>query len=430
MKTYHSKLPIVVGFSAIFVMVGSLGAWSLCTEIAGAVVARGTVQVESGRQVIQHPDGGVVKDILAQDGDIVAAGDVVIRLDDTFLRSELATVEGQLAEVFVRRARLIAERDDAEEPLFDQAPRLPHIGEDVLRDQIAGQRNLFEVRRASLAKEGAQLQQQQVQIRRQIDGTLAQHAAVLRQQVLIDAELADVRFLFDKGLVSRARLLDLERDSARIAGDLGDLTARMAEAEARLSAIEIERLNLTDLRREEAITRLRDISYSQIELDERRQNLLERIARLDVRAPMSGVVFESRIAAVRSVVRPADPMMFIVPADQPLEVSTRLDPKDIDQVYAGQTVSLMFTAFNSRAMPEIPGRVVGVSADVQTDESTGTPYYEAIVAPVQTDIFAAADWTLLPGMQVDIFMRTDMRSPLSYLTEPLSAYLHRAFREQ
>lgn len=430
MKTYQSKLPLIVGFSAIFVMVCSLGAWSLGTEIAGAVVARGTVQVESDHQVIQHPDGGVVQDILVQDGDIVAAGDVVIRLDDTFLHSELATVEGQLAEVFARRARLIAERDGSDAPAFDQAPHLSQLGKDVLHDQITGQRNLFEARRASLTKEDAQLRQQQVQIRRQIDGALAQHAAVLRQQTLIETELTDVLTLFDKGLVSSARLLDLERESARIAGDLGDLTARMAEAEARLAAIEIERLNLTDLRREEAITRLRDISYSQIELGERRQSLLERIERLDVRAPMSGVVFDSRIAAVRSVVRPADPMMFIVPADQPLEVSTRLDPKDIDQVYAGQPVSLMFTAFNSRTVPEIPGRLIGVSADVKIDESTGAPYYEATVSPDQTDVLAVADVTLLPGMQVEVFMTKDMRTPFSYLTKPLFAYLRRAFREQ
>ena len=429
MSRLGARLPLTVGFSAVVLMLGGLGAWSVGTNIAGAVVAPGVVEVESDRQVVQHPDGGVVGEILARDGDSVAAGDVLIRLDGTFLRSELAIVEGQLAEIFARSARLKAERDDAESPEFDDLPEFTLIGAEALEEQIAGQRTLFEARRAALASEQRQLGEQQAQIDRQIEGTEAQLAALNRQLTLITEELADVQSLFDRGLVQGTRLLELQREEARLLGEIGALTARAAEAETRKSAIAIESLKLADRRREEAITRLRDIGYTQIELEERRLSLTERIARLDVRAPVAGVVFDSRVAALQSVVQPAEPILFLIPGDQPLQVSARIDPIDVDQVFPGQDVALMFTTFNRRTTPEVPGIVLRVSADAETDQNTGMTYYQAVLMPDAAALEALPDVTLLPGMPVEAFLKTGDRSPLSYLTQPLTVYFQRAFRE-
>ncbi len=429
-KTWSAKFPLTVGFAAVLLMLGGLGAWSVGTEIAGAVVAPGTVQVESDRQVVQHPDGGVVGEILARDGDSVAAGDVLVRLDGTFLKSELAVIEGQLAEIFVRRARLIAERDDAQAPDYSDAPQFTTLEGPALQTLIDGQTNLFRARATSLDQEARQLGEQQAQIERQIEGTEAQLAALSRQLDLISQELTDVQSLFDRGLVQGTRLLELQREEARLLGEIGNLTSRIAESRTRISGLAIETLKLKDRRREDAITRLRDIGYSGIELEERRISLSERIARLDVRAPVAGVVFDSRVFAVQSVVQPAEAMMFLVPGDQPLQVSARIDPIDVDQVFAGQDVALMFTTFNRRTTPEVPGRVIRVSADAETDEVTGMPFYQAILIPDADAMAALPDLTLLPGMPVEAFLKTEDRTPMSYLTQPLTVYFQRAFREE
>jgi HlyD family type I secretion membrane fusion protein len=422
-------LPITIGFLAILVLLGGLGVWSVGTEIAGAVVATGIVQVESEKQVVQHPDGGVISEILARDGDNVAAGDVLVRLDGTFQQSELAVVERQLSEIFSRRARLIAERDGAE-PDFSGVPKFMLIEMETIREQIAGQRNLFVARTKSLGLEIQQLGEQQTQIEIQIEGAEAQLSAQNTQLNLIEKELTGVQSLFDRGLVQATRLWELQRAKARIQGDIGGLISNVAEARARISALEIERLRLTDTRREKAISRLRDIQYSEIELQERRISLTERLVRLDVRAHVAGTVFGSRVFAVRGVIQPAEPMMYIVPGDQPLQVSARISPTDVDQVYVGQVVSLMFTTFNRRTTPEIPGLVSRVSADAETNEATGATYYEAVLRPDKSALYDLEGIALLPGMPVEAFLKTENRTPISYLTQPLTVYFNRAFREE
>lgn len=428
-RRWSARLPISIGFAAILLLVGGVGIWSVDTQIAGAVVATGTVQVESERQVVQHPDGGVVGEILARDGDSVAAGDVLVRLDGTFIRSELAVVERQLAEIFARRSRLIAERDGSELD-FRDVPEFELIGAGGIQDQIEGQKNLFAVRKVSLGQEIQLLGEQQNQIDQQIVGAQAQQKASNRQLELIEKELSDVQSLFDRGLVQVTRLLELQRAEARLQGEIGGLVSTVAEARTRISALEIEMLKLGDARREEAISRLRDIQFSEIELQERRISLAEQLARLDVRAPVAGTVFGSRVFAVQGVIQSAEPMMYVVPGDQPLEVSARISPVDVDQVYLGQDVSLMFTAFNRRTTPEVSGLVARVSADAETDEATGTTYYEAILQPDHKELAKLTAITLLPGMPVEAFLKTEDRTPLSYLTQPLTVYFNRAFREE
>jgi len=429
-KTWGAMLPLAVGGGAVLLMVGSLGVWSTQTEIAGAVVASGIIQVENERQVVQHPDGGVVGQIFARDGDEVKAGDILLKFDDTFLKNELAIVEGQLLEIFARMARLMAEQDQLEAPDFSGAPSFITLATDKIEDQIDGQMRLFKARRTSLDQNARQLEEQQMQILQQIDGIQAQKTALDRQLELIERELADVQALYDKGLTPVARLLELQREQARLEGEIGSLTAKTAEARTSISGLEIQRLNLFDKRREEAISRLRDMRYSEIELVERRLSLLERLSRLEVRAPVAGTVFGSTVLAIHAVVRPADPMMYIVPGDQPLQVSTRIKPTDIEQVYAGQDASLMFTTFSRRTTPEVPGEVLRVSPDVNADEVTGERFYEAIILPDQEALAALENVSLLPGMPAEAFIKTENRTPLNYLTHPLTVYFTRAFREE
>lgn len=429
-KRWSASFPLAVGFASIFLLTGSLGAWSIGTQIAGAVVAPGIVEVESERQVIQHPDGGVVGEILARDGDRVGAGDVVIRLDGTFLRSELTIVEGQLLEIFARKTRLEAEQHESKALDFGDPPEFLTVSVETIKEQIEGQTSLFEARRASLTQNVLQLSEQRSQIESQIEGILAQRTALDRQFELIKAELGDVQSLFDRRLVQAARLLELQREEARLLGEIGSLTAATAEARTRISGLEIQRLTLYDARREDALTMLRDLSYSEIELEERRLSIVERLARLDVRSPVAGTVFGSKVAAVQSVIQPAEPMMYLVPGDQPLQVSARISPIHIDQVYPGQDVSLMFTTFNRRTTPEVPGTVIRVSPDAATDDVTGETFYEAVILPDEAALRDLAHIILMPGMPVEAFLKTGDRTPLSYMTQPLTVYFQRAFREE
>lgn len=429
-KEWSAGLPLTMGFASILMLIGSVGAWSIGTQIAGAIVAPGIVEVENKRQIIQHPDGGVVSEILARDGDTVAAGDVLVRLDGTFLRSELAIVEGQLFEIFARRARLEAEQLDADAPDFGSPPSFLTASGEALEEQIEGQRALFDARRTSLAQNVLQLREQQSQIENQIDGILAQRTALDSQLDLIRKELADVQTLFDKGLVEATRLLELQREEARLQGEIGKLTAAAAEARTRISGLEMQRLALYDQRREDAITRLRDLRYSEIELEERRISIVERLARLDVRAPVAGTIFGSKVAAIQSVIQPAEPMMFIVPGDQPLQVSARIRPADIDQVHPGQDVALVFTTFSRRTTPEVPGSLTRISPDAAIDQKTGETFYEAVILPDATTLRDLAHLRLIPGMPVEVFLKTEDRTPLSYMTQPLAVYFSRALREE
>ena len=427
---WSARLPLIVGFSAIVLMVGGIGAWSLSTQIAGAVVARGTVEVESERQVVQHPDGGVVGEITARDGDRVDAGQVLIRFDDTFLLSELSIIERQLLEIHVRKARLGAEQEGAEAMDVLPLPDYRLLDDEWIDGQIRGQVALFDARRVSLQQELEQLGEQRVQIDQQVDGIEAQLTSLGTQLEIIATERSDLQSLLDRGLVQAGRVLELRREEARLQGEIGRLTASVAEARTSQSALAIEALRLAERRREEAITQLRDLQYSEIELEERRLSLSERLARLEVRAPATGSVFGSQVFAVGGVVRAAEPMMYVVPGDQPLQVSARIDPIDVDQVYPGQPVSLMFTTFNRRTTPEVPGELVRVSADAVTDEATGMTYYEAVVIPDAGAIAEIPHLTLLPGMPVETFLKTEDRTPLTYLTQPLMVYFTRAFREE
>ena len=422
---FSSRLPLLIGFISLGLLVGGAGVWSVHTQIAGAVIARGMVMVENNRQVVQHGEGGVIGMIAARDGDLVAAGDVLIRLDDTFMRSELAVAEVQLVELQARRARLEAERDGSDAPRFAD----PVAGSNGGAAQIEGQLKLFQARQISLQKEANQIAERIAQTGNQIDGVDAQLTALQLQETLVADELAEATAALEKGLIQKQRVTVLQREAARLAGEIGELISDAARLRGEVAELEIERLKLWDRRREEAIVELRDIQFRELELAEQRLGLLERLSRLEVRAPVAGIVHGSTVFAQNAVIQPAEPLMYVIPQDQPLIVTTQVEAIHIDQVHVGQTATLRFPAFNQRLTPEVIGQVTAISADVLQDEATGANYYSVEVIPQPEDLLKLQGQTLLPGMPVEAYLRTEDRTPLSYLTKPLTDYFGRAFRE-
>lgn len=406
----------ILGLVTLVLVVLGLGGWGLLATINGAIVVTGQIEVERNRQIMQHPDGGLVAAVHVAEGQSVVAGQLLVQLDGAQLASTLRAAEAQLNSLRAGRARLLAERDGLATPGFP--PDLQGSG--LAQEQLS----LFTARQDMMARQSAQLQQRLDQIAAQITGIRAQEAALARQITLTEQDLTTQRGLRDKGLTQTARVSALERQLAQLHGDQGEASAGRAQAEGRATEVRLEGLRLADQRRSEAADALRDQTPKEAELAERCASLRAQLDRLDIRAPVSGMVLGLQVTGPQAVVGPGQAILAIVPRGRPLVATLRVAPTDIDQVTTGQKVRLILTALPGRTTPEITGQLVALSADTLTEPNSHTAYYRAEVAipPGQTD-------RLLPGMPVQGLIETGSRSALGYLTRPLTDYFRLAFRE-
>jgi HlyD family secretion protein len=401
----------------------------MLTTIAGAVVSPGMIEVAQNRQIVQHPDGGVVAEIAVRESQKVNAGDLLIRLDGSSLQSELAIVEGQYFELLAQKARLEAERIDAVAPDFpvdlaQTAKARPEVAS-MMSDQVS----LFAARNESLTRQTEQLGKRGNQIQSQIKGILAQKTALSTQLTLIESELLDQKSLLLKGLTQASRVMELQRGQAQLMGDLGRLDASQAEADGRATEVSLEILRLAAVRREAAGTELRNVGAQVLELAERRRALLERIERLEIRAPVSGLVLGLTVTTPRAVIRPAETVLYLIPQDRPLVISAQIMPLHIDEVRPGQQVRLAFSALSSRTTPQLVGHVSTISADALTDQRTQIPYFRAEILLDEGELSKLDGQVLLPGMPVETFIQTGARSPMAYLLKPFTDYFSTALRE-
>lgn len=429
-RTFSSRVPYVVGLGAVAALIFGLGSWAVNAQIDGAVIAPGRLVLNENRQAVQHLEGGIVEEVLVKEGDSVEQNELLVRLDPTDTVSLLAIVESRLFELIARRARLEAERDGADTIVFD--PELLALQDEYpeFSKLIEGQTRLFVARRETLKQSESQLRNQQEQLNNQIVGIDAQMTASARQIELIDKETVTQENLLERGLTQAARVLNLQRESARLSGLRGELMARRAQAMERHSEIDIELLRQKAQRREDAISTLRDLQINELESRERREALLAQLSRMEIRAPVAGVVYNLQVFGPRSVVTPADPLLFIVPQDRPLVIEAQVSLIDVDKITAGQEVSLRFPAFSMRDTPDLIGKVERISPDAFEDQAQGQAYFRVEISLPQSEMDRLQpDQVLIPGMTVDAFIRTGEHTPFAYLTEPLVTYLSRAMRE-
>lgn len=430
-RTWSMRRYNWIGVASVIALVGGFGLWATMTEISGAVIGMGLIEVETKRQIVQHPDGGVVGEILVRDGDLVKAGQVVIRLDDTFARADLLVIESQLFPLLANRGRLAAEQTDAAEVTFD-----PELVERSLKDaSLVGimktQVSLFKTRRDNRDKQIGQLREKLGQVKLQIDGLVSRQAGLESQLRLVRSDLEGQRRLLKQSLTQKSRVIQAEREEAQISGNIGETIASIAEARARMAEIEIAILNVSSQLREEAITQLNDTDAKISELRERRASLTERLSRMDILSPADGRVFGSTVHAMRTVIRPAEPIMYIVPEKVKLVLNTQIPPNEIDQVHVGQEADIRFNVFDRRRTPDLHGTVTFVSADIIQNERTGASYFTAIVEPKPGEVETKLKGLVIqPGMPAEAFITTSKRSPWSYLTQPLAIYFEKAFRER
>lgn len=413
-----------IGFATLFLLFVGFGGWLIGTNIQGAVVASGHIEVEKNRQIIQHPDGGIVQSIYVSEGQKVEQSDVLITLDTSELSSELAVIENQLAELLARKARLVAERDNQAILSYDQSfsPEAQLL--------FSSQQNLLTIRLEAETRETEQLTQQSTQIARQLDGIDAQILAMNEQLALLDEELATQTSLLERGLSEAPRVLALRRDRAALVGQIAETVAARAVATERQSGIALEILGIANKRREEAMAELREIEPRETELEEKKRTLVNRIERAIIRAPLDGTVYDLKVFGTAAVIRGAEPLMYLIPDNRPVVITAQVASRDIDQVYIGQPATVRLTAFDQRSTPELFGVVLNISADTFQDAQTGASFYrvELGLNDSETDKLDA-EQRLIPGMPVETFLATRDRRPIDYLTKPLADYFTRAFRE-
>lgn len=420
---------IIAGGILVGVLAFGLGGWASTAEISGALIAEGSVVVDSNIKKVQHPTGGVVGQLFVHDGDHVKAGQILIRLDETITRANLAIVTKSLTELYARKARLAAERDGAETVAVPKE-LADHLDQPDVQEAMASESKLFELRRADRAGQKKQLQERITQLQQEITGLTAQMDAKDKEIGLIDQELKGVRDLYQKNLVQLNRLTSLERDEAQLEGARGQLVAQAAEAKGKIAETQLQIIQVDADLASDVAKELRETDSKIGEYVERKITAEDQLKRTDIRAPQDGIVFEMTANTVGGVITAGDPVMMIVPEDDKLQVEVKVDPKDIDNVQLDQQVLLRFTALNARTTPEVNGTVVRIAADTTTDQRTGRSYYLVRIAMTSDEIKRLGDVKLTPGMPVEAFIETGERTLLAYLVKPLHDQLMRSFREK
>lgn len=420
---------IWVGFGVVVLMIGGVGGWAAATDVAGAVIAPGVVVVESNIRKVQHPTGGVVGEIRVRDGDRTRAGDILVRLDETITRANLAIVTRALDELGARKARLEAERDGTDNVTFPD-DLLQRASDRDVRLIVAGEHSLFNLRRAARIGQQAQLRQRISQLGEEVTGLTAQASAKAQEIVLVQRELLGARELWEKNLMPITKLTALEREAVRLEGERAQLTAQSAQAKGRIAEVELQVLQIDRDLTSEVGKELREVDAKSGELTERRVAAEEQLKRIDIRAPQAGTVHQSIVHTVGGVISAADSIMLIVPDADSLVVEAKVAPNEIDQLQRGQEAVLRFLAFNQRTTPEINGKVTSISADVTSDPRTGLAYYTVRIALPAQELSRLGDVKVIPGMPVETFIKTGDRRVVSYLIKPLQDQITRSFRER
>jgi HlyD family secretion protein len=420
---------LIVGLSVVVLLAGGFGGWASTAEISGALIAPGSIVVESSVKKVQHPTGGVVGEVRAHDGDLVKAGDIVVRLDDTVTKANLAIVTKNLDGLLARGARLQAEQQGVDKIVFPASLRDRADDPDV-KNVMASEAKLFEVRTTGRTGQKAQLHERISQLNEEIAGLTAQQQSKDQEIALVAKELVGVRGLYDQHLVQLSRLSTLERDSARLTGERAQYMASIAQAKGKITETELQIIQVDKDMVSDVSKDLRETNDKIGEYVERKATAEDQLRRVDIRAPQDGMVEQSSVHTVGGVITAGDAIMMVVPQADDLQVEARVNPQDIDKLQIGEKTLLRLSALNQRTTPELNGEVIRVSPDVNTDQRTGQSYYTIRVSMPPAEVARLGEVKLIPGMPVEAFVQTGDRTMLAYLIKPLSDQLMRAFREK
>jgi len=420
---------LAAGLLSAILFLTAIGAWAMTTSLSGAVIATGFLVVEGNVKKVQHPKGGVVGELLVGEGRAVDAGEILIKLDDTVIRAKLDATKATLDQLYARKARLLAELVDAGAVDIPAAlvERLAPADRDAI---MQAERRLFADRRAEREGQKERLDGQAVQLEEQVSGLTVQMTAKEDEIALIGREAEAQDTLYAKNLTSLSQVLALKREAVRLNGEFGQLRAQIAATKARIEEIGLQKIQIDQAMRAEVSTELRDLETREGELRSEEIALIEDLQRVDIRAPVAGVVHKLAVHTAGGVVSPAEALMEIVPREAELVVRAQVRPDDVDQLAVGQPARVRFTAFNRNTTPEFDGKLVRVSADLEVDERTGVAFYRADIGVDKADVAQHAGLELVPGMPAEAYVLTGDRNVLSWLMKPITDHAARAMREE
>ena len=417
---------ITVAVAVMAVLILGCGSWAATADLSGAIISQGSVVIGRYVKKIQHKEGGIIAAIKVKNGDTVTSGASLISLDDTQTRAELGVIQSQLIEFRSRHARFLAERNGADQIVFPLELKI----QPSARPVMDGELQLFVENRKTRESQKQQLEQRVKQASEEVKGIHAQRDAKKMELVLISKELDKVRDLQERQLTPQTRVYQLEREQVRLAGEHGNFVAQGARVAGQISELNLQILNLDQTARTEAQRELRVTEGRISELIEREVAAVDRLMRMDVKAPTSGIVHQLGMHTIGGVVSPAEPILLIVPEGEALEIELKISPADIDQIAVGQEARLRFTAFNQRTTPEMQGIITFIAPDTTQDPKTRQDYFAVRVGlPAGTE-WKIADRPITPGMPVEAFLTTGKRTAFSYLSKPITDQFSRTFRER
>jgi len=420
---------VKAGFLIVILLFVGGFLWATFAKIQGAVIAPGSVVVEGKPKVIQHLDGGIVGEIFVKDGDKVAQGQLLMRLDNTALAANSSLLKNRSIEAQALSARLIAERDD--DASIDWESVFPLETRDLTVDKaISDQNELFLTRRRGYLGQIEQLQQRIAQAQDQINGYEARIVTLYDQAGLVNDEANAFRELNRRGQGYKIRINQLEREFARLQGETNTAKSEIARIKNLIGETKIEILQVKRQRQEQVLTELRQTESTESDLKEQMITADDQTERIDIVSPVDGIVHNMAITTVGGVVTPANPIMEIIPINDRLIVESQVEPIYIDQIYVGQPTTVRLSAFNQRTTPELNGVVINLSASTITDQATGFSYYLVRVEIPPDQIERLNGLTLIPGMPAEAFIQTDKRTVWNYLVKPATDQFNRAFREE
>ncbi|WP_179296419.1 MULTISPECIES: HlyD family type I secretion periplasmic adaptor subunit [unclassified Mesorhizobium] len=416
------------GFAILFLFFGVAGGWAALAPLDSAAVAPGVVKVAGDRKLIQHLEGGIIAELNAANGDIVKAGKVLVRLDDTQAKAQLDLIQNRIATREALAARLRAERDGKDEIAFD--PALLANPATAAKDAVAAQRDVFAAKHHNLTDEQEILNQRRRQTAEEITGLEQLIVTKDRQIDAIEGETKDLETLLAKGLTTRERNLLLRRQQQEIEGDRATNIAAIARARSAMAEIDMQILNLGTVRLNEAVDELSKVEAELFDLRQEERSARDVLARTDVVAPVDGIVMDLKVHTAGGVVKPGETLMTIVPLGQQLVVEAMAKPEDVETIAPGQPAHVSFPAFARYNLPPLDGVVEIVSADRMVEERSGAPYFAATVLIDRNELAKLEGRKLLPGMSSEAMIRTGARTVLSYLAEPITQNFRRAMREK
>ena len=423
------RAPVMTGCAIALSFFAGLGGWSSLAPLSSAAVAEGVIRVESHRKTVQHLEGGIVREILVGEGQEVAAGQALIRLDATQTSTTVAVLRDQMDAFMALEARLIAERDGTDVIAFDEELK-SRSSDPKVASILDGQERIFNSRRRSLTDQAGILAQRVEQLGAEIDGHKAQLASADEQIRLTGEEIATVNDLLDRGLERKPRLLALQRQRSYLEGLRGEQHGAIAKAEQAIGEAKLQSADLLNKRSSEVALELREVQSRLLEIREKLSLADDINKRMEVVAPVSGQVVDLKVHTLGGVIHAGEALMDIVPQSDELVVEARVRPTDVESVHVGQPAQVALTAYKQRTTPRLDGTLVTLSADALTDEVRHTTYYSAEIRIDPTELLKLEAVQLYPGMPAEVMIVTGERTLLQYLIQPVLDSFHRAFREQ